>query len=210
MSNYPSSLPLCAVPWLWSAVLLSDFTALTSLKRFVFRGFIRAPARGSHLKRFGLEIVFSYGFGAHVFFWSRFLSTGSVLGHSWPKSLRFYSTFCVHFSKTILNPLRIKIRRSDWSFWHSRCGFVALPKSTTKHQRKYQMSSRSRTFCTRSRLKVVFPKMNLKKRMWLEHVCKVCSRLVLLLRFYSVFCVGPLFGHLGALVPILVFFFTFF
>ena len=36
-----------------------------------------------------------------------------------------------------------------------------------------------------------------EKRLWLEHVCKVCSRLVLLLRFYSVFCVGPVFGHLA-------------
>ena len=42
-----------------------------------------------------------------------------------------------------------------------------------------------------------FFKSILKKRLWLEHVCKVRSRLALLLRFYSVFCVGADFGSLG-------------
>ena len=39
--------------------------------------------------------------------------------------------------------------------------------------------------------------------MWLEHVSKVCSRLALLLRFYSVFDVGAVFGNFRALDPIL-------
>ena len=43
----------------------------------------------------------------------------------------------------------------------------------------------------------VFLKSILKKRLWLEHLSKVCSRLALLLRFYSVFCVGADFGSLG-------------
>ena len=52
-----------------------------------------------------------------------------------------------------------------------------------------------------------FLKSNLKKRPWLEHVCKVRSRLALLLRFYSVFCVGTDFGSLGLFGSILVDFF---
>ena len=39
----------------------------------------------------------------------------------------------------------------------------------------------------------------LKKRLWLEHVSKVCSHLALLLRFYSVFCVEVVLGCLGLL-----------
>ena len=35
-----------------------------------------------------------------------------------------------------------------------------------------------------------------KKRLWLEHVCRIRSRFALLLRFYSVFCVGADFGSL--------------
>ena len=42
-----------------------------------------------------------------------------------------------------------------------------------------------------------FFKLILKKRLWLEHVCKVRSRLALLLRFYSNFLVGVDFGSLG-------------
>ena len=47
--------------------------------------------------------------------------------------------------------------------------------------------------------KAFFLKVILKKRLWLEHVSKVCSRLALLLRFYSVSYVGAVFGHFGAL-----------
>ena len=46
-----------------------------------------------------------------------------------------------------------------------------------------------------------------EKRLWLEHVCKVRSRLALLLRFYTVFCVGADFGSLGLFGRILVDFF---
>ena len=42
-------------------------------------------------------------------------------------------------------------------------------------------------------------KSNSKKRLWLEHVSKVCSHLALLLRFYSVFCVEAVLGSLGLL-----------
>ena len=42
-------------------------------------------------------------------------------------------------------------------------------------------------------------KFNYEKRLWLEHVSKVCSRLALLLRFHSVFCVGAVLGSLGLL-----------
>ena len=50
-------------------------------------------------------------------------------------------------------------------------------------------------------------KSNLKKRLWLEHVCKVRSRLALLLRLYSVFCVEAVLGSLGLLGLIFVVFF---
>ena len=39
----------------------------------------------------------------------------------------------------------------------------------------------------------------MKKRLWLEHVCKARARLALLLRFYSVFRVGTVLGALGLL-----------
>ena len=77
--------------------------ALTSLKRFVFRGLIRVPAPSSHLNRFWLKIVFSYGFYAHVFSRPRFLSSGLGFGRLELKSLRFCNTYCVHFSKTAVN-----------------------------------------------------------------------------------------------------------
>ena len=42
-----------------------------------------------------------------------------------------------------------------------------------------------------------FFEVKFEKRLWFEHVFKVRSRLALLLRFYSVFCVGADFGSLG-------------
>ena len=77
--------------------------ALTSLKRFVFRGLMRSPPARSHLKRFWLEIAFSFGFGAQVFSRPRFLSSGLGLARLELKSLRFCSTFCVYVLKTIVN-----------------------------------------------------------------------------------------------------------
>ena len=64
-----------------------------------------------------------------------------------------------------------------------------------------------RTFCTRSRLKIVFLKSVLRKRLWLEHVCKVSSRLALLLRVYNVLCVEAVFGPFGGLGGIFRYFF---
>ena len=70
-------------------------------------------------------------------------------------------------------------------------------KCTTKPYYKSKVPPKNATVCTRVRTRSVFLKSNLKKRLWLEHVCKVRSRLALLLRFYSVFCVGADFGSLG-------------
>ena len=70
-------------------------------------------------------------------------------------------------------------------------------KCTTKPDKKLKVCPKSATVCTRVRTRNVFLKSNLKKRLWLEHVCKVRSRLALLLRFYSVFCVGADFRSLG-------------
>ena len=70
-------------------------------------------------------------------------------------------------------------------------------KCTVKLSSKSKVYQKNVTVCTRVRTRSVFLKSNLKKRLWLEHVCKVRSRLALLLRFYSVFCVGVDFGSLG-------------
>ena len=51
--------------------------------------------------------------------------------------------------------------------------------------------------------------MSLGKRLGLQLVCKVHSRLAPLLRFYSVFCVGSVFSNFGALGPSFVFVFYF-
>ena len=64
---------------------------------------MRVPPTRSHLKRFWLEIAFSFGFGAQVFFRLRFLSSGLGLGRLELKSLRFCSVFCMDFSKTTVN-----------------------------------------------------------------------------------------------------------
>ena len=73
----------------------------------------------------------------------------------------------------------------------SKC--TAKPDSNSKFHRK------NATVYTRVRTRNVFLKSNSKKRLWLEHVSKVCSHLALLLRFYSVFCVEAVFGSLGLL-----------
>ena len=64
---------------------------------------MRDPAAASHLKRFWLRIVLSFGFGAQVFSRPRFLSSGLGLARLELKSLRFCSVFCMDFSKTIVN-----------------------------------------------------------------------------------------------------------
>ena len=103
-SNYPSSLPLCVRSrWLLLRFCSRGCTGFTSLKRFVFRGLMRVPAAGSHLKRFWLRIVLSFGFGAQVFSRPRFLSSGLGLARLVFKSLRFCNVFCVDFSKTTVN-----------------------------------------------------------------------------------------------------------
>ena len=70
--------------------------APTSLKRFVFRGLIRDSPRRSHLKCFGLNFDLSLRFGAHVFSWPQFLSSGSALGAPDPKSLHYYDTLYIY------------------------------------------------------------------------------------------------------------------
>ena len=80
-----------------------DRSAFTSLKRYVSRDSMRVPPARSHLKRFCLKIVLSFGCGAHVFSRPRFLSSGSGLERLELKSLRFCSTFCVYFSKIAVN-----------------------------------------------------------------------------------------------------------
>ena len=72
-----------------------------------------------------------------------------------------------------------------------------LSKSTVKLDSKSKVFQKNVTVCTRVRTRNVFFKLILKKRLWLEHVCKVRSRLALLLRFYSNFRVGVDFGFLG-------------
>ena len=49
------------------------------------------------------------------------------------------------------------------------------------------MCRESVILCTRSGRIIVFSKIVLGKRLWLEHVCKVCAQLALLLGFYGWF-----------------------
>ena len=70
-------------------------------------------------------------------------------------------------------------------------------KTHCKTPLKVKSPPKNATVCTRVRTRSVFLKSNLKKRLWLEHVCKVRSHLAFLLRFYSVFYVGADFGSLG-------------
>ena len=72
-----------------------------------------------------------------------------------------------------------------------------LLKCTAKPDSKSKVRQKNASVCTRVRTRIVFLNFFLKKRLWLEHVCKVRSRLALLLRFYSVFRVGVDFGSLG-------------
>jgi hypothetical protein len=97
------SAPLRWVPWLFLRFRSRDLPAFTSLKRYVFQALIRLPTARSHLKRFWLEFVISFGSGAHVLSRPRFFSSGSRLGTREPKSLHFYSTFFAHIPKTIVN-----------------------------------------------------------------------------------------------------------
>ena len=55
--------------------------------------------------------------------------------------------------------------------------------------------------CNRSRLKVVLSNIDFEKRFWHEPVCKVCSRLALLLRFCSGFCRGLFWGPSWQCLP---------
>ena len=67
-----------------------------------------------------------------------------------------------------------------------------------KRRLKSKRSSEKRgSLYTCQHEKRFFLKFSLEKQLWLEHVSKVCSRLALLLRFYSVFCFGADFGSLG-------------
>ena len=75
-------------------------------------------------------------------------------------------------------------------------------KCTAKPDSKSKVHQKNVTVCTRVRTRNVFLESNLKKRLWLEHVSKVYSRLALLLRFHSVFCVGTILRSLGLLVRI--------
>ena len=70
-------------------------------------------------------------------------------------------------------------------------------KCTVQPDSKSKVCKKNETVCTRVRTRNVFFKSILKKRLWLEHVCKVRSRLALLLRFYSVFRVWVDFWSLG-------------
>ena len=88
---------------------------------------------------------------------------------------------------------------SNGYFWASRCSFVVLSKCTTKTNSKSKVRPKRATVCTRVRTRSVFLNLFMKKRLWLEHVCEVCSKLVLLLRFCSVFRVGTFFGPFGPL-----------
>ncbi len=78
-----------------------------------------------------------------------------------------------------------------------------LLKCTAKPDSKSKVRQKNATVCTRVRTRSVFFNLILKKRLWLEHVCKVRSRLALLLRFYSVFRFGADFGPLGLVGRIL-------
>ena len=80
-------------------------------------------------------------------------------------------------------------------------------KGTVKPYSKSKVFQKNVTVCTRVRTRSVFFKLSLKKRLWLEHVCKVRSRLALLLRFYSVFHFGADFGSLGLFGRIFGYFF---
>ena len=72
-----------------------------------------------------------------------------------------------------------------------------LSKCTAKPDSKSKVHQKNVTVCTRVRTRNVFLKSILKKRLWLEHVSKVYSRLALLLRFHSVFGVWIILGSLG-------------
>ena len=82
-----------------------------------------------------------------------------------------------------------------------------LSKTTIKPQRKTHVCTENAILCTRSRLKIVFSNGSFEKRLWLEHVCKVCARLALLLRFYGGSCAEAVFEALALLDALLVIFF---
>ena len=82
-------------------------------------------------------------------------------------------------------------------------------KLSIKPERKAQVCTENAIFCTRSRLTIVFSNIDFEKRLWLGHVCKVCARLALLLRFYRGSCSEAVFGTLGTLGVIFVTFLGF-
>ena len=96
----PSSLPWRVGGGHFPRFSARDLPALTSLKRYVSRGLWRVPRPRSHLKRFWLKLVLSFGSGAHVFSRPRFFSSGSALAALECKSLQVYSMFCVILSNT--------------------------------------------------------------------------------------------------------------
>ena len=81
-------------------------------------------------------------------------------------------------------------------------------KCTVKPDSKSKVGKKNETVCTRVRTRSVFWNLFFKKRLRLEHVCKVRSRLALLLCFYSVFHFGADFGSLGLFGRIFSDFFT--
>ena len=73
------------LPWPLSAVLCSGQPGFDFAQTLRFSGFHVWPPPGPHLKRFWLKIVLSFGCGAHVFSWHRFISSGLGFGYPWPQ-----------------------------------------------------------------------------------------------------------------------------
>ena len=123
------------------------------------------------------------------------------------KSAVLYYFLCADFENHCKHRLKVEIVRSDWSFWASRCGFVALSKTSAKPVRNSKYCIKKPTLCTRVRTRDVLLKFIFRKRLWLERVCKVRARHALLLRFHSVFCVGAVLGPFWPWARFLVIFF---
>ena len=118
------------------------------------------------------------------------------LAHPTQKSTLLYNVSHASFGNDYLFRLKVESVHSNLPFWVSRGSFVMFSKPIAKPMRRWKLCPESGIHCTRSQVKVVFCYW-IWKTVWLEHVCKVCARCTLLLRFYDDYWCEAVLGSSG-------------
>ena len=181
------------------AVLRSGDPGTQVAQTLRFPTFYACPLPRSHSERFWFKLMFSFGIGAHVLSRLRILTIRMALGAPDPKSLHYYDIFRVHLSETfVITDSKSKL----WPFWVSRYCFVMLSNRIAKPKRKSKLCTQSGILCTRSGRKIILGDSKLEKRLWLEHLCKVCAQSSLSLQFFTDLLCEAVLGPSGQVEPI--------